>query len=85
MAGYEVEGRVRFRGMFQEVIYPVCGGCSRASDAKARAYRLQGSRCVIVQSEVAFFSWYPVPEINIRFIPDFEVPLRDFIDAIALG
>ena len=72
------------RAMFYEGIYPcrLCG--RRTSDAKAGVHLLNGAGSVIVKLPVGCLFRLACPEINVGFIPDFEVPAGNLIDAISL-
>ena len=39
---------------------------------------------MVIEIEVGLLARDAVPEIDVGFVPDFEVPLRDFVDAIAI-
>jgi hypothetical protein len=82
--GDEVERDVIGRGVGDHVADP--GGLrgSGASDADARVDAFEGAGGVVVQLEVGLLGGAASPEIDVGLVPDFEVPLRDFIDAVAL-
>src|SRR5260370_40620611 len=70
--------------MFQEIANPRRRGSSGAANAQPRTNILEIECRVIVEFEVAFLSRDAAPKINIRFVPNFEVPLRNFIDAVSI-
>ncbi len=84
MRGDEVERDVVGRGVGDHVADP--GGLSGgwASDADARVDGFEGAGGVVVELEVGLLRGAAGPEIDVGLVPDFEVPLRDFIDAVAL-
>ena len=84
MRGNKVHRHMMLRCVFQEVTDPCCSGGCGAADAQSGTDTLQIACCVIVQLEVAFLPWDAAPEINIWLVPDFEVPLRNFIDAVSI-
>src|ERR1700722_2514470 len=61
----------------------LCG--SWASHAQPLIHTLDCPRSVIVKLPVASLLWLSAPEIEIRFVPDFKVPLRNFVDAVAFN
>src|SRR5579872_4218279 len=69
--------------MFDKSIDPGCLCGSRASDSQPLTYALDCLRCVIVKLPVAGLLGLAAPKIEIRFVPDFKVPLRNFVDAVA--
>ena len=80
----EVDGDVGCCGVFEEIVHPVGGGGCGAADAQSRTHCFQSACGVVVQVEVAGLSGDAVPEIDVGFVPDFEVPLRYFVDSIAI-
>src|SRR4030088_1015870 len=72
------------RCMFQKGANPRRRGGRRAANTQPRINLLEIERRVIVQFEVAFLSRDAAPKINIRFVPYFEVPLRNFVDAVSI-
>ena len=82
--GDEVERHVVGRGMGDHVADPggLCGGGASHADARVDAF--EGAGGVVVQLEVGLLGGAASPEIDVGLVPDFEVPLRDFIDAVAL-
>ena len=61
------------------------GRCGRgAAHAQTRADLLQRARRVVIELEVGLLARDTIPEIDIRLIPNFEIPLRDFLDAVAI-
>src|SRR5260370_2600957 len=47
-------------------------------------YFLNRNRGVVIQFPVSILFWLSCPKINIGLIPYFEIPLRNFIDAVAI-
>src|SRR6185369_15672230 len=41
-------------------------------------------RGVVVEFEVSGLFRFPGPEIDVRFVPDLEIPLRNFVNAVTL-
>src|SRR3984885_15552644 len=60
----------------------LCRG--RAADPQRGVHTLERLCRVIVQSKVAGLRRRAGPEIKVWFVPHLEVPLRDFIDPIAI-
>ena len=56
----------------------------RAAHANPLIHRLQRARRVVVELEVGLLRGPARPEIDVRLVPDFEIPLRNFVDAVAL-
>src|SRR5580700_6660272 len=54
------------------------------ADAKAGADTLHGLCGDIVEMKVRFVSRIADPEIEIRLVPDFEIPLRNFLNSVAI-
>ena len=47
-------------------------------------HRLQRAGGVVIELKVGFLRRAPGPEIDVRLIPDFEVPTGDLVDAVAI-
>ena len=69
--------------MGQEAVHPGGLRSGRSADAKARVDAFDGAGGAIVQLVVRGFFRITGPEINVGFVPDLEVPLGDFVFAIA--
>src|SRR4051812_9468765 len=82
MRGDEINGNMLLRSMSQEIVDPICCSRGRTSHSQMLIHRLDRTCRVVVQLEVAFLPGNTVPEIDVRFVPDFEVPLRYFCSAI---
>src|SRR5579872_6306223 len=80
----EVHRDLVFGAMFDKGVYPcsLCAGWS--SHTKPLVYALNCSRRVIVKLPVGCLLGLAAPKIQIRFVPNFEVPLCNFIDAITV-
>src|ERR1700681_2095544 len=39
---------------------------------------------MVVQLPIRFLLGLPRPKIKVRFVPDFEIPLRHFVDTVAI-
>src|SRR5262245_59445266 len=70
--------------MREEAIGPrrLCG--CRTSDSKARADALNRLRGLIIKLVVSLFLWIANPEIDVGLVPHFEIPRRNFLQAVAL-
>ena len=70
--------------MLDEVVDPggLRGGGS--ADAQLRADSLDALGGVIVELEVGGLFGLAGPEVDVGLVPDFEVPLRHFVDAVAV-
>ena len=55
-----------------------------AADAEAGAYFFDGEGGVIVELEVGGLFGVADPEVDVGFVPYFESPLGDFVDAVAV-
>src|SRR6266700_3413327 len=68
----------------QEAVHP--GGLrrGRAANAATRAHAFDGAGSAILELVVGGFLRATGPEINIGLVPDFEIPLRDLVDTVAL-
>src|SRR5271163_814701 len=84
MRGDEINGHMIGRGVFQEIRHPRSGGSGGTAYTQTRVYSLQSTRSVSVEVEVGLLAGNATPEIDVRLVPDFEVPLRDFINAISV-
>ena len=80
----EVHGNLVLRAVTDKGVGPGRLGRGGAADAQARAYCLKGARDVIVKLEVSGLFRIARPKIEIRLVPNFKVPLRDLIDAVAV-
>ena len=81
--GDEIDRHVLRCGVRDEAIDPCSLSCGWAADAQARADALQRLRGFIIELVVRRFVRLASPKIEIRLVPDFEVPVRDFVDAVA--
>ena len=55
-----------------------------SADAKPRIHGLQRSRRRVVKLVVRLLLRIARPEIEVRLVPDLEIPLRDFVDSVAI-
>src|SRR5712692_9922981 len=69
--------------MRQEAVHPGSLRRGGAAHAEARAHALDGARGAVVKLVVGGFFRIASPEVNVGLIPHFEIPLRDFLDAVA--
>ncbi len=63
---------------------PRCLGSGRTAYTQSRTHSFYCPRGMIVQLEVGGLRRPASPEIDIRFVPDFEIPACHFIDAVAI-
>ncbi len=79
-----IEWDMLFGAVTDERVNP-CGlrGC-RAADPQLLIYFFHCERRMVVEIPISFLLRIARPKINIGFVPDFEIPLRDFIEAIAI-
>ena len=56
----------------------------RTADAEAWADALHGFGGFVVKMEIGFVFRIADPEIDVRLVPDFEIPFRNFLDAVAV-
>src|SRR6185437_5478716 len=84
MSGDEIDGDVIFGAEVEEFRDPRGSGSGWASYSEAWADGLQVARGVGVEVEVRFLAGNAAPEVDVGFVPDFEVPLGDFLDAVAV-
>src|SRR5271166_2422824 len=54
------------------------------SNAQPTVHGLYGARRMVVQFEIRFLSGRSLPEVDVWFVPHFEIPRGDFVDAVAL-
>ncbi len=80
----EVHGNLVLRTVSNKGVGPCCLGRGGPADAQARAYLFKGACGVIVQLPVSGLLRIARPKIEIRLVPDFKVPLRNLIDAVAV-
>src|ERR1051325_11399448 len=82
MSGNKVERDSRLRAMLNETIHP--GGLrgGRASHPQSRIDCFDGRCSQVVESIISLFFRTPAPEIDIRFIPEFEIPVFHFTAAV---
>ncbi len=84
VGGDEVDGDVVRGDVSQELGYPR-GGCGgRAADAEARADAFESMRGVGVELLIGLEARDAAPEVDVGLVPDLEVPLGDFVDAVAV-
>src|ERR1700740_1865038 len=56
----------------------------RATHAETGVHGFQRPSRHIVEMIVGLLLWIAGPEVEVRLVPDFEIPLRNFIDSVAL-
>src|SRR5215472_15031278 len=80
MRTHEVNRYMILCSIVEELRYPRrrCG--CRSTNAQARRYRFQCTRRVRIQVEVGLHTGNTTPEVDIRLVPYFEVPLRNLIN-----
>jgi len=83
MRGYEVERHMIFGGVRYHVADPCRLRRGRAAHAQAGAHGFEGTRRMVIEGKVGALRGLAAPEADVWLIPDFEVPLRNFIDAVA--
>src|SRR5580698_858265 len=84
MRGDEIHGDFIFGAMSNEGIRPRSLRSRGPSYAQAWTYLLEGKRGVIVKLPVGGLFRITRPEIEIRLVPDFKIPLRNLVDAVAV-
>ena len=84
MGGDEVQRHVLLRRVSDHRIDPRRLRRRRTAHAQPRTHCLYRARRVIVELEVGRLRRTPGPEVDVRLVPHFEIPLRDFVDAIML-
>ncbi len=84
VGGNKIQRDIVSRAMFYENIHPCSlGGCG-TSHAKPGIHLLNGASSVIIKLPVGCLFRLACPEINVGFIPDFEIPSCNLIDAVSL-
>src|ERR1700730_10517455 len=83
MRGDEIDWDMIRGCKLEETGDPRGGGRRRTPNSKASTNGFQGASSVFIQSEVTLVARNAVPEIDVRFVPDFEVPPRNFLYAVA--
>src|SRR6266403_3425665 len=84
VGGNEINRDVLVNAMLDESIGPGGLRCGRTAHAETITHSLNGCDRVIVKLPVGRLFGLAHPEIDIRFVPDFEVPLRNLIHAVAI-
>ena len=83
VGGDEVDGDVVGVDVLEEGRDP-CGLRGRgASDLETRGDGLEIARGVVIELKVGLLFWIATPEVEVGFVPDFELPGGDFVDAVA--
>ena len=84
MSGDKIGGDLVLCHMLNEAVYPsrLCRG--RPSNTQARIYSFECFGRDVVKLIVGLLFRISCPKIEIRLIPDFEIPLGDFVDAVAV-
>ena len=84
VGGDEVDGNMIFDAVADETVDP--SGLRRRwpADAQPRAHGLQGARSGVVERVIGLLLRVTRPEIEVGLVPNFEIPLRDFVDAVAI-
>ena len=82
--GHEVDRDIFFGNVLDEVVGPSGLGRRGAANAQTRTHRFQGDGGDIVQMIVGRFFRLTRPKIQVGLIPHFEIPLRHFVDAVAI-
>ena len=80
----EVERHVGLLGVADHFAYPRRLRRCRAAHAQRRRNRLDVAGGVVVKLEVGWLLRRAAPEVEVGFVPDFEIPLRNFINTVAL-
>src|ERR1700738_4941016 len=70
--------------MLEKIIHPMGRRRSRTADAKTRTDCFESAGGVVVKLKVAGLPGDAVPEVDVGFVPYFEVPLRYLVDSIAI-
>src|ERR1700690_2861669 len=84
MSREEVDRNMVLGTMFDKGVRP-CSLCrGRTSHSKLWIHFLDGDGSVVVKLPIACLPGHPGPKIQIGFVPYLEVPLCNFIDAIAI-
>ena len=84
MARYKINRRAVFLHISQKRCYPVRRRRRRSTHPQPRAHGFQVTRRVVIQLKIAAIPGNSVPEINVRLIPDLEVPQRHLVGPITL-
>src|SRR5260370_33197988 len=80
----KIHWNVFFFAVRKEAGSPSSLRCSGAADAEAGAHALDGAGSAVVKVVISSFFGIAGPEVDVRLVPDFEIPLRDFVDTVAL-
>src|SRR5579864_537242 len=70
--------------MLNKYINPRRLCCSRTTDAQSWTDTLYRSRSAIVELPISGLLRFARPEVDVGLIPYLEIPVGDFIDAVAL-
>ena len=84
VGGGEIDGDVFLGNVREKVVDPMSGRRRRAADAETRVDGFQRASGVIVEFELSGLLGVAGPEVDVGLVPDFEIPLRDFVDAVAV-
>ena len=84
VGGGKIHGNVFFFAVREETVHPSCLCGGGAADAEAGGDTFDGTSGVVVELVVGVFARIAGPEVDVGLVPDFEIPLGDFVDAVAL-
>jgi len=84
VSGDKIHGHVVFNGVRDETVDPGGLRCCGPSDAQPVVHAFYASRGSIIKLVVSLFLGIAHPEINVGLIPHFEIPVGDFVDAVAV-
>src|ERR1700741_4723732 len=80
----EVHRYMVFDTVAYEAIDPSRLRRGRATHPETGVHGLQRPSRHVVEMIVGLLFWIASPEVEVRLVPDFKIPLRDFIDSVAL-
>src|SRR5579872_7610196 len=83
VCGDKIHGNVLLCRMGDEITYPCCLSGRGPSHAQTRAHDFQIGGRMVVKFPVSRLLGLPGPEVEIRFIPDLEVPFRHLINSVS--
>ncbi len=84
MGGSVIDRNMFFCAVTNKSIDPCRLRGGRSADAQSWADFLKCKSGMVVELPISFLLGLAAPEIKIRLVPDFEIPLRYFVDAIPL-
>src|SRR6185312_17368564 len=81
---YEIERNMLFEAMSNKCADPSRLRRRRAADTQLCIHVLDGGSCYVIKIKISLLLGNAVPKIDVRLVPDFEIPALYFVFPIAI-